>query len=99
MTYPNRGAYNNQSATVGNTPTKIAALEGVGSGGVLVQNTGANTVYIGDSAVAASGTHLGFSLAAAASVLIPTVGGPADDLYAITASSTSVVVVLFASGA
>jgi hypothetical protein len=99
MTSPNIGAYNNAATTVGTTPTLIATLGGVGSGGVLVQNNGTATIYLGSSSVASSGANMGISLATAATLLVPTVGGPADGLYAVTASSTASVVVLFPTGA
>jgi len=98
MTSPNIGAYNQAATTVGTAPTLIAVVES-DSDGVLVQNNGTAIVYLGGSNVAASGANLGFSLAANASVLVPSTGGAANSLYAITSSSTAVVVVLFSSGA
>jgi hypothetical protein len=100
MTSPNPGAYNNGATTVGTTPTLIAVTADCGTGGVLVQNNGTATVYLGGPSVAASGANLGISLAQGTTpLLVPTVGGPADGLYAVTASSSATVVVLFASGA
>jgi hypothetical protein len=99
MTNPSSGAYNNGLTSVGTSPTLIAVALSAGMSGILVYNAGSQTVYLGGASVAASGANQGFPLAASASINVPSVGGPANQLYAITASSTSNVVVLFASGA
>lgn len=98
MTTPNPGAYNNAATTVGTSPTLIATVES-DADGVLVQNNGSVTIYLGGSTVASSGANQGFSLAENTSVLVPSTGGAANSLYAVTASSTASVVVLFSSGA
>jgi hypothetical protein len=98
MTSPNVGAYNNAATTVGTSPTLIAVVE-ADADGVLVQNNGSVTVYLGGGTVAASGANQGFSLATTTSVLVPSTGGVANQLYAVTGSSTASVVVLFPSGA
>ena len=98
MTSPNPGSYNNAPTTVGTTPTLIAVVES-DADGVLVQNNGSVAVFLGGANVAASGANLGFSLAENTSVLIPSTGGAANSLFAVTASSTATVVVLFPSGA
>ena len=98
MTSPNPGTYNNAATTVSNTPTLIATVSS-DADGVLVQNNGTATVYLGGATVASSGASIGYMLAANASVLVPSTGSCANSLYAITASSTAVVVVLFPSGA
>jgi len=99
MTAPNIGAYNPGTVTVGTNATLSAVCESTGTGGVLVQNNGSVTVYLGGSNVTSSGATQGVSLAANATLLVPTVGGPADALYAVTGSSTALVSVLFPSGA
>jgi hypothetical protein len=99
MTSPVPGVYNTAATSVGSSPTLIAVVAS-DDGGVLVQNTGSVSVYLGGPTVAASGANQGFALAGTnASVLVPSVGGPPNQLYAITASSTATVVVLFPSGA
>jgi hypothetical protein len=99
MTSPNPGSYNTSATSVGTSPTLIATLADAGTGGVLVQNNGSVTVYLGGPNVASSGANLGYALAQTTSVLVPTVGGPPNALFAVTGSSTATVVVLFASGA
>jgi hypothetical protein len=99
MTSPGPGAYNTGATSVGTSPTLIATTVGTDSGGMLVQNNGSVTVYLGGATVASSGANLGFALAASSSVLVPTVGGPPNALYGVTGSSTATVVVLFSSGA
>jgi hypothetical protein len=76
--------YANGVVTVGSTPTLIAS-PGL-PGGIYLTNTGAVTVTLGGSGVTAT---TGPTLAAGASILLPT-AGPAHDLYGITASSTTV---------
>lgn len=99
MTSPKPGAYNNGATSVTTTPTLIATVES-DSGGVLVQNvTGtAITVYLGGVNVASTGANQGFSLAQNASVTVPSVGSVPNQLYAVAASGTATVVVLFPSG-
>ena len=58
--------------------------------GVLVQNNGANTVYLGGPTVTGSGTTQGVSVAAGASVTVPTAGDAVHDLYAISPSGSTV---------
>lgn len=98
MTSPNPGVYNTAATPVGNSATLIATVA-TGTGGLLVQNTGAVAVYLGGPGVTSSGANIGVSLAANTTITVPSVGGPACQLYAITASSTATVVVLFPSGA
>jgi len=99
MTSPAIGAYNQALTSVGSTATLIAVTSACGTSGVVVQNVGSNTVYIGGASVTSSGATQGISVAANGIYTFPTTGGPANQLYAITASSTSNVVVLFSSGA
>jgi hypothetical protein len=98
MTSPNPGAYNNLSTTVSSTATLIATVSS-DADGILVYNAGSVTVYLGGGTVASSGANEGFPLAASSSVLVPSTGGSPNQLYAITASSTAAVIVLFPSGA
>jgi hypothetical protein len=102
MTSPAPGSYNTAATTVGTTPTLIAVVSS-DTDGVLVQNTSTSTtIYLGGANVAATGANLGFALAGGTapgtSVLIPSTGGAPSSLYAVTASSTATVVVLFPSG-
>lgn len=86
-------AYSNGVVTVGTTPTLIASA--IGATGILVQNQGAGTVYLGGSTVTADATATGgVTLAATASITIPTSGAEQCDLYAIVASGTAKVAYL-----
>lgn len=61
-------------------------------GGVLVQNNGSVAVFLGGSAVTADTAATGgISVAAGASVTVPTAGGAKADLYAVVASGTAAV--------
>lgn len=88
--------YYNGAVSVSATPTKLCNV-GYENDGVLVQNTGAQTAYLGGPNVAASGANLGISIAAGAIMSVPTVGGGGSDLYATTASSTTTLVYLYPS--
>lgn len=92
---PNPGSYNYGMTQVGESVTQIAQLMSCGQAGVLVYNAGADTIYLGDNGVTAS---TGFPVAASATQLVPTVGGVVNQLYAIAATGTNDVYVLFASG-
>lgn len=67
-------------------------------GGVLVQNQGAAAVFLGGSTVTADTSATGgISVAAGATVTVPTVGGHSADLYVVTASGTAPVTWLSAA--
>lgn len=85
--------YAQGTVTVGNTATLIAS-PGAGTGGIYLSNSSGATVFLGGANVAASGAHAGPTLAASATILLPTAGAP-HDLYGITASSTSAVSYLY----
>ena len=99
MTSPNVGAYNQATTTVTTAPTLIALCLGSGTGGILVQNNGSVPIFLGGSNVTSSGATQGVSVAGSATLYVPTVGGTANTLYAVTNSSTASVSVLFAAGA
>jgi hypothetical protein len=83
-------SYLHGTATV--TTTRSVLVTTGASGGVLVQNNGSVAVFLGGSTVTADATATGgISVAAGASVTVPTVGGAKADLYAIVASSTAAV--------
>ena len=64
--------------------------------GVLIQNLGAVTVYLGGSTVTAGTTATGgFQVAANAIVNVPTTGASSESLYGITASSAANVAFLY----
>ncbi len=90
-------AYQNGSVTVSTTPTLIANV-GAENDGVLIQNTGAAAIFVGGPSVATSGANLGISVAAGATLLVPSVGGSAViPLYGIIATGTAAVVFLYPS--
>lgn len=90
-------AYKNSVVSVGTTATLIATPSSAPDvDGILIQNLGAVTVYLGTSTVTAGTTSTGgYQLAASASVLVPTTGASAEALYGITASSTANVAFLY----
>jgi len=78
------------TVTVGTTATEIFQL--AFQPGVIVENTGDVTVFLGGESVAASGADTGFPLAAGAVLTIPWSGG--EPLYGIVASDTGTVAFL-----
>jgi hypothetical protein len=98
MTSPNPGGYNQATTTVTTSATAIALVEADATG-VLVQNNGSVLIYLGGPTVTSSGATQGVSVAAGATLLIPSTGSVPNTLYAVAASSTAAVAVLFASGA
>jgi hypothetical protein len=89
--------YKNTVTSVGTTAVAIAAPGSVPDNiGVLVQNLGSTTVYIGGSTVTAGTTSTGgLQVAANAIVNVPVTGAAAETLYAISASGTNNVATLF----
>lgn len=78
------------TVSVSTTATKIAAPVD-GTGGIYLSNaSGGVAVLLGASNVTATGATAGPSLAAGATVILPTASG-AHDLYGITASGTATV--------
>ena len=86
--------YNQGTVTVGTSATLICS-PATGAHGVLIQNNGSVAVFIGGSTVTASGATAGISVAANATVTVPTVGDSPHDLYGIVASTTANVAYLF----
>jgi hypothetical protein len=87
--------YSNGLVTVATTPTPLCS---VGErGGVVIQNNGTQPVFLGGLNVAVSGINTGISVAAGATLFVPSVGTNADILCGIVASGTQPVVYLFAS--
>jgi hypothetical protein len=87
----------NAVTSVGTTAVAIATPGAVPDNiGVLVQNLGSVTVYLGGSTVTADTTSTGgFQVAANAIVNVPVTGAAAETLYARTASSTANVATLY----
>jgi hypothetical protein len=90
-------AYKNGVVSVGTTPTLICTPSSAPDvDGVLIQNLGAVTLYLGGSTVTAGTTSTGgYQVAASASVTVPSTGASAEGLYGIVASSTANVSFLF----
>jgi hypothetical protein len=86
--------YSNGSTTVGTTPTKICTVS-PSSDGVLIQNNGSAALFLGGPAVTVSGSTVGISVAAGATVNVPTTGGTPHDLYGVVATGTAAVTYLF----
>ena len=87
--------YSNGSTTIGTSPTLVCTVDEV-STGVLVQNTGSAAIYFGGANVTTSGAYTGISVAANATLFIPSVGGLQHSLYATVASSTQPCTWLYA---
>jgi hypothetical protein len=60
----------------------------------VLQNTGANPVFVGGPTVASSGAGLGVSIAAGASLALEPSSIDVQNLWAVTGTLTSVVVAL-----
>jgi hypothetical protein len=63
-----------------------------GNDGILVQNTGSVAVLLGGPEVTAS---TGYPLAAKTSIVVPSVGGHLNELFAITESGETTVAFLY----
>ena len=89
--------YKNGVVSVGTTATLIATPGSAPEqGGVLIQNLGSSTLYLGGSTVTAGTTSTGgLQVAANASVSVPTTGSASESLYGIVASGTANVAYLF----
>lgn len=92
-------AYKQSVTSVGTTAVLLATPSSAPDvDGILVQNLGSVAVYLGGSTVTAGTTSTGGLQLAASSttpLLVPTTGASAEGLYAITASSTANVAVLY----
>jgi hypothetical protein len=90
-------AYQNGVISVTTSPTLIATPSSAPDiDGILIQNLGAVAVFLGGSTVTANTASTGgYSLAAGASVLVPTTGASAEGLFGIVASSTANVAWLY----
>ena len=90
-------AYKNGVVSVATTATLIATPGSKPeNGGVLIQNLGSGTLYLGGSTVTAGTTSTGgLQVAANATVNVPTTGSALEALYGIVASSTANVAYLF----
>ena len=71
------------------TAAKLVTVQAENDG-VLVQNQGSVSIYLGGPTVTANQTATGgFQVAASTSVTVPSVGGTQHDLYVVVASSTA----------
>jgi hypothetical protein len=91
--------YSNGVVSVGTTATLIATPSSAPeTGGILIQNLGSVTVYLGGSTVTAGTTSTGgLQLAANGVITVPTTGANNEPLYGITASSSANVSWLYPS--
>lgn len=81
--------YQNGSVDVTSTATLICST--AESGGVLIRNIGSASVYLGGSSVTSSGPTIGLEVAASSTQWVPSIGGVAHGLYAVSATSSTVV--------
>jgi hypothetical protein len=84
--------YANGSVTV--STTAAVALTVTPGQVVILQNTGSAAIFLGGSSVTSSGANIGYSLAAGASITLPSVAEQPHQLYAIVASATQTLVYL-----
>jgi hypothetical protein len=89
--------FQNGVVSVGTTATLIATPSAVPDNeGIVVQNLGSVTVYLGGSTVTAGTTATGgLQLAANGVITVPTTGAATEALYGIVASGTANVAWLF----
>jgi hypothetical protein len=87
--------FTNGQVTVTTSPTPLCTI--AGRGGVLIQNNGSAPVFLGGLGVAVSGAGTGISVAAGATVFVPTAGSGTVILYGVVATSSQPVVFLFPS--
>jgi hypothetical protein len=89
--------YQNGVVSVGTTATLIATPGSVPDNiGVLIQNLGTGTLYIGGSTVTAGTTSTGgLQVAANAIVNVPCTGAASESIDGIVASSTANVAFLY----
>ncbi len=79
------------------TPTLICTTEDTNSG-IILQNCGAETVFIGGPDVTTvGGASVGFQLEANQVITIPTNGGVHQEIYGLAASGSQPVQYLFAN--
>lgn len=90
-------AYKNGVVSVGTTATLIATPSPAPENdGILIQNLGSVTLYLGGSTVTANTASTGgYPVAASASANVPTTGASSEGLYGITASSTANVAFIY----
>jgi hypothetical protein len=87
--------YNSGQVTVTTAPTPICSV--AERGGIVIQNTGSAAVFLGGSNVAISGANTGISVAAGATLFIPSVGTNAEPLFGVVASASQPIAFLFPS--
>lgn len=87
-------SYNNGCGTA--TTTRSVLLTDQRGGSIVIQNNGAVAVYLGGATVTADTTATGgVSIAAGATLIVPSNGDQGRDLYVVTPSSTAQVGFLF----
>jgi hypothetical protein len=87
-------SYNNGLVqVVSGSPTLIVTVASE-NGGVLIQNVGNALVFLGGPTVTSSGANQGVSVAAGATLLVPSVGGQTNALYGVTAATAQNVAFL-----
>jgi outer membrane protein assembly factor BamB len=84
-------AFTFSSGTLAVTSTAAIALTVQPGQWVQLQNTGSTAVFLGGSNVATSGANIGYSLANGATLLLEPIGGEAQALYAISATTGTLV--------
>lgn len=81
--------YSNGVKAVTTTP-QVVVVVGQANDGILVQNQGSVTVYLGGPTVTADATATGgLQVAANTTVTVPSLGGYAHNLWGVVASGTA----------
>lgn len=80
--------YTNGAVTVSATAVKVCTIAGAGGG--VIQNAGANDVYLGGPNVAATGAQQGVKIATGVTLTLPSTGPDGHDLYAISPTGSTV---------
>jgi hypothetical protein len=87
-------SFNYVNGTVTVTTTAAVALTVSPAQSVILQNTSAAAIFLGGSTVTSSGANIGYSLAAGASLALPSVNEQPHALYGVVASGTGNLVYL-----
>lgn len=73
------------------TATAVKVCTTYSTDGVLIQNAGANDVYLGGPNVAATGATQGVKIATGVTLTVPSTASEGHDLYAISPTGSTVV--------
>jgi hypothetical protein len=87
-------SFNYVNGSVSVTSTAAVVLTVAPGQVVVLQNTGASPIFLGGSTVTSSGANIGYSLAAGATLTLPSVSEQPHALYGVVASTAMTLVYL-----